>query len=1200
MANAQPRRRRQWQWRQQRPLLLCYLQCVAFILGQVAAQKTWTDSNRRSLPTLLPSFMSLSVKGPFRPADGMEIPIERMILPSLLPSDFPSLQPTTIPSSPTTVPSASARPTISMAPIISQSPTAVPSNSARPTAPILHHALPDGPSPYRPPSPTDRPSRSATKSPSLAPSPRPSRWPTSAPTDTPSFAPTRRPSLSPSVFPTEDPSVSPSAMPSSVPTLSCHDVAKYRSPINNLTCADHQGTDCTNWRYVGLTTDEVENLVLSCPISCNITCGSFWLSNTTIPFKMKNVVTFLSPAAVATLSTVSIEFLTEYVNERAAEPEITFYLHEVELLSQQIKLTVSPSRSTRNLQDQPLVDLLLEVAYRGVVIDLDAIDVDKYLLEGVDSPGYSLALRRSGDPTFANVVVTTDITTETGIPPKVVQNASKRSGVIAAAVVCSLLLLGAGGGWIYHYKRKSKSGMQLVQEKESMPNSPASDQNHQDLRSPASSFSFEAATGYVEKLVRQMASLSPRSFSYMSDNEGESRQVTSNSESSDSVVVENPYTGMIPPMIVIDHIDSDADSDASNDAAEENEKKKKKKEEMMNNVFPSLRIQASSELIRELHDENDPSDPATLASYVLSNASHRQSMMMSTASENYQYLESPLADSDTETERVRGSSFRVFSSEDDEDDGDGDETDNEDDTDDHGKSSAITDSPVAMMETRLPTPHRAAFLRPTLCDVAEESSMSSIQDPQHLFTSATSSLDQATSDSNNIGFGTSRNFFGWPRPHRPPFDSSPRSATASPILQTTIDGESPDQARTLSAPQPASDCNQSDDGESGGTSNMPRMKNSSSTGFLRSLWNRSPTGGRSTGSELAGNDREGNTPPSGEEQRRQITTPGHMRSNSKGSSAGTDVSEGFIYKKYQAPSKGKLGLVIECTELGPVVVKVKDYSPLLGQVQEGDRITEINGSKIGQTPSLHDVSTLLAGRSSWTNVVKLTIYRPCNSSSSGGGGDNEDLSSSMANNNSMPRLSRHGRGLSQTSIESVPLTDSGGRVVVASAGNASSHPIGNAASNSTSEQQQQSNQQQHTSPNFLISPPEDVARGPPMADTSMTDLPPLYQPPTEQLSHLQDPSTLEQSQVNRQQHQQQQQQRQEQQEEVSTPTRRRRNSNSNRTDNNITREGSRHFYSNSFSSSATPPLAPQQRPQTPTRTPPTSPSKAGEGKRRTW
>jgi hypothetical protein len=858
----------------------------------------------------------------------------------------------------------------------------------------------------------------------------------------------------------------------------------------------------------------------------------------------------MSPAAVDTLSTVSIEYLTEYVNNRAAAPDSIFYLDEVELLSQQIiQQNLSPGRAMRYLQEeQPYVDLLLEVAYRGVAVDLDADDIQKYHFEGVDDPGYTLALRRSGDPTFADVRVTTDINNETVVPPNATDDkAGKGSGGIAAAVVCSFLVLGAAGaGWLYHNKRKSTAGMQFVQEKqsafESRPNSPFSDQQQQDLRSPASSFSFEAATGYVEKLVRQIASLSPRSFTYMSENEGGSRQVTSNSESSDNTTEEHPYTGIIPPMIVIDHIDSGA----SNDTAEGKEKKKKQEQnkEKIKEVVPSLRIQASSELIRELHVEQVPSDPATLVSYVWSNASQRQSMMMSavdtTPDENDQYLESPLADEDTTTtERVRGESFRVFSSDEEEDD---DDDDDGEETDEHcPNSTAIVDSPVAMMETRLPTPQRA-IARSRLCDVAEESSMSSMQDTQDLFTSTPLFSDLAMT-SNNISGGTSRSFFAWPRPPRPPGESSPRSATASPLLTTTVDGEVA-PSRTLSAAQPSSEDNQSEDGEGATINSLPRIKNSPSAGFLRSLWNRSPTG-RSTSEH--GNDRDGSTPPSGDEQRTQMPPPGHTRSNSKGSSASASVvSEGFIYK-YQAPSKGKLGLVIECTELGPVVVKVKDYSPLLGQIQEGDRIVEINGSKIGQMPSLQDVSTLLAARSTWTNVVKLTICRPYNSSS-GGGGDNDDTYSNNMANNSLPR--RHARDLSQASFETIPLTDSGGRPILVSSGSASWHPGGNASS-SPSEQQQQS--QQQPSPPFLTSS-ETVVRGPPVAaavlDTSIIDAPPRYQPPPQHLSQLQRLAPIHQLQVNQQQ------------EGVSYPTRRQRSSITSNNNNNK-KEG-RHFFSNSF------------------------------------
>ena len=170
----------------------------------------------------LPSSKSSSLPKSLRPSES----------PSSIPSKIPSPIPSKIPSTiPTIFPTVSTVPTL--APSASQLPSSVPSSQ-----------------------PTSSP---------------PSESPSSSPTTFPSVS--RVPSGQPSFSPTEMPSASPSGVPSALPTLKCHDVASYRSPINNLTCEDHANTDCTRWRYVGLNITDLQDLVESCPVTCDIPCG---------------------------------------------------------------------------------------------------------------------------------------------------------------------------------------------------------------------------------------------------------------------------------------------------------------------------------------------------------------------------------------------------------------------------------------------------------------------------------------------------------------------------------------------------------------------------------------------------------------------------------------------------------------------------------------------------------------------------------------------------------------------------------------------------------------------------------------------------------------------------------------------------------------------------------------------------------------
>lgn len=78
-----------------------------------------------------------------------------------------------------------------------------------------------------------------------------------------------------------------------------------------------------------------------------------------------------------------------------------------------------------------------------------------------------------------------------------------------------------------------------------------------------------------------------------------------------------------------------------------------------------------------------------------------------------------------------------------------------------------------------------------------------------------------------------------------------------------------------------------------------------------------------------------------------------------------------------ASRTGKLGLVIQVKEgIGPIVVQVKDYSPLLGQAQPGDRIVSIDGIRT-RNMALSEVTCMLPGRqtSRWGVPVRLVVVR---------------------------------------------------------------------------------------------------------------------------------------------------------------------------------------------------------------------------------
>ena len=502
--------------------------------------------------------------------------------------------------------------------------------------------------------PSDSPSEVPTRNPSLEPSASPSTGqpsvsPTSAPSNFPSFAPT-----------TSRPTISPSALPSSTPTDYCHDVANYRSPINGFSCADHNGTDCTQWRFLGLTVDEVEELIDNCPISCQVECGSSRRFETTLSFRLWNIDTFLSPSAVMAMNDVAIDYMTTYVS--SLEPDSTFFLDETVLISQQFANT-EPDR--RVLQEEFTSKALrIDLEIRGYAIKLDQATIESRLQDALFTPEFTLALQRSGDATFTN----TKVDKVGGSIPVQVEVDDLSQGVspggISAAVLASFVVILAAGGYAFHYKRKhDQIKVKLRDNREVFNNFPLSP--NQSIISPASSFS--------RGISRIVASFSPRSaddeeatksadLSASSDSNdtndiassqlmmSEGNRIDEGDEEASSEQEEeeeeepiHPYTGIIPPMIVIDCIENDPEVYLDMEVGTTKVK----------SIVPSMRLHASSDLVAALNDKSKPFDPEAFSSFIQSNTPV-------SIQEEIQKSDEKFATQNSE------SSFNVFSSEDDE------------------------------------------------------------------------------------------------------------------------------------------------------------------------------------------------------------------------------------------------------------------------------------------------------------------------------------------------------------------------------------------------------------------------------------------------------------------------------------------------------------------------------------------------------
>ena len=213
---------------------------------------------------------------------------------------------------------------------------------------------------------------------------------------------------------------------------------------------------------------------------------------------------------------------------------------------------------------------------------------------------------------------------------------------------------------------------------------------NQSVLSPASSFSFDGASNMVSRMARIITSFSPRS-SNIDEEATKSAELTNSSSSDSSKIIADPvinvstednrieegneeddsddeqedevhpYTGIIPPMIVIDRIDSDSSCVYLEDLDTPRKRVK--------SVVPSMRFEASSDLIAALNDRTKPFDPATFSTFIESNTP--------VAAEGG---EEKVGVDDLGIDGA-GSSFNMFSSADDDDDDNSSKTSNPDNSD---------------------------------------------------------------------------------------------------------------------------------------------------------------------------------------------------------------------------------------------------------------------------------------------------------------------------------------------------------------------------------------------------------------------------------------------------------------------------------------------------------------------------------------
>jgi hypothetical protein len=740
----------------------------------------------------------------------------------------------------------------------------------------------------------------------------------------------------------------------------------YQSPVNQLSCSDHNGTNCMEWRYIGLTVDQVQELIEKCPISCNIACGSLDRFSIDVTFRVAQASTFLGPDTAQRMKDVGIDYLADFIQSRISD-DSQIYVSEAELLSQQIIIGSVHNRMRRGLsrdverllsEYKQTVDLLVNVSFRGLSINLEEITLKGLIVDGIQSAGYTNALQRSGDPELEHVVVS--LTTSNATSPSIAEGGSEKGvspGGIAASVLVTLSVLGAAGVLLFmHIKRQQEKRSWAFKDPSDISAvvSPAESQ-----KSPmGSAFSFESASQVVagiRDMVTGMSSRNSNSETTSTDSSGfdctdmtpkvQQYRIEEEVSSKESSVVENaaqvdeeedvhPYAGVIPPMIVMDYIDSTED-----DIAELYKPKIK-------NIVPTRRLQAPSDLVAALNDHSKPFDSSAFTEILSGHAEQKvEDIHPSTTAVSSRDLLAKGLDAFSVTAQPKSVEFTTDHSKSESSESPNDES-----------ASVIDSSTTSVGDQTLhippPPPSRSAT------DVDEtglplDAAMANATNAENDIVQSAKSMETNVELSMTAPYDDD--------------DDDDKSKTSLLNKFMYVIRKSPEKARRKISPTSYTHLDDSH-------YRLQAVDESISENESQQLQPLPPPPPPRT-----------TTPPSVTLARAPTNSlpSQHSRTSSKESSV---VSLENTYESpldgvqhiFQAPRKGKLGLVIECNGLsGPCIIQVKDYSPLLGHVQPGDQIISIDGvDTIGM--SLTEVTKLLNGMttSKRSSVVRIVIRRP--------------------------------------------------------------------------------------------------------------------------------------------------------------------------------------------------------------------------------
>lgn len=390
-----------------------------------------------------------------------------------------------------------------------------------------------------------------------------------------------------------------------------------------------------SWQIVLLGCLVICSSCLTTRLSYNSTMTRFDID---MEYQVSRVPGLLDAATVDDLNTLTQDYLSDFM--RIREPNRTFFIDHVELLSQK----VLSREGNRNLAEaEKTANLWVTVAVRGLAFSVSSDETTEGLIEGVDSLGYSNAIQNYGNVYLEDAYAFSAAAKAADSVPAIFNEVpDEGNGSSAAIVVVVVVLFGLGAfcasAWVF--KKRAPHGLRCCQPHDTRKI------EERDLRSPesvnvasavGSMFSFDETTAtngtnglmrYISSYSRSKESTSPGSSQQSMSQSGfdedspdeelglltpqRAGEGSINEEESSSEEEEeeepHPLEGIIPPMVVYDHIDDEEQTDLE-------PKTKKLRLAKGPSVVPARRVEASSSFVAVLGQRQKPSATHDLEEY---------------------------------------------------------------------------------------------------------------------------------------------------------------------------------------------------------------------------------------------------------------------------------------------------------------------------------------------------------------------------------------------------------------------------------------------------------------------------------------------------------------------------------------------------------------------------------------------------------